>query len=78
MIDYMRLTPIVFTSVADIGVVLTVRYLCGVRERRESAQAIWEDVLEGFAQEDDIDFAYPTVRRFDNPIEGKPGTRMTE
>ena len=49
MIDYMRLTPIVFTSVADIGVVLTVRYLCGVRERRESAQAIWEDVLEGVA-----------------------------
>ena len=77
MIYYMRLTPIVFTSVADNGVVLTIRYLCDARERRESAQAIWEDVLERFAQEDDIDFAYPTVRYYNNPDEGKSGARAT-
>jgi small-conductance mechanosensitive channel len=73
MISYMRLTPIVYTSVVDSGVVLTIRYLCDARERRESAQAIWEDVLERFAQEDDIEFAYPTVRHYSDPSDGKSG-----
>ncbi|HEX9729294.1 MAG TPA: hypothetical protein VGA37_12380 [Gemmatimonadales bacterium] len=54
-------------------VVLTVRYLCDPRSRRSSAQTIWEAVLDGFAQADDIDFAYPTKRFYDNRIEGKPG-----
>ncbi len=73
MIFYSNLTPIVYTSVKDSGVLLTVRYLCNARRRRGSAQAIWEDMLEQFAQCDDIDFAYPTQRFYDNRQEGKPG-----
>jgi hypothetical protein len=61
--------------VADSGVLLTIRYLCSPRQRRGTAEAIWEEVLEAFAQEDGIDFAYPTYRYYDNRLEGKPGTR---
>ena len=64
MIFYTTLTPIVYTSVRDSGVLLTVRYLCGPRERRGTEQAIWEDVLREFAAHDQIDLAYPTVRYY--------------
>ena len=75
MVFYTTLTPTVYTSVKDCGVLLTIRYLCKPRERRGSEQGIWEDILTRFAECDDIDFAYPTMRRFNNPIEGKPGAR---
>lgn len=75
MVFYSNLTPIVYTSVKDSGVMLTIRYLCKPRKRRGSEQAIWEDILDAFAQRDDIDFAYPTSRRIDNTREGKIGAR---
>jgi small-conductance mechanosensitive channel len=75
MIFYTTLTPTVYTAVADSGVLLTIRYLCSPRQRRGTAEAIWEDVLDAFAREDGIDFAYPTYRYFDNRLEGKPGSR---
>lgn len=75
MIFYSVLTPIVYTSVKDSGVMLTMRYLCDVRKRRSTEQSIWEDVLIEFAKHDDIDFAYPTTRFYDNLSEGKPGTK---
>ncbi len=71
LIFYQTLTPTVYTSVVDSGVLLTMRYLCSPRERRGTTQAIWEDVLREFASHDDIDFAYPTQRFFDNLTEGK-------
>ena len=71
MIFYNKLTPIVWTSVKDSGVMLTIRYLCDPRKRRSSEQAIWEDVLRTFADNNDIDFAYPTTRFYDNRQEGK-------
>jgi len=74
MIFYSTLTPTVYTSVADSGVMLSIRYLCSPRRRRGTAEAIWEDILDAFAREDDIDFAYPTYRYYDNRLEGKPGT----
>jgi small-conductance mechanosensitive channel len=74
MIVYTTLTPRVWTSVADSGILLTVRYLCNPRQRRGTAEMIWEDVLRQFDSCADIDFAYPTVRRFINPDEGKSGT----
>jgi small-conductance mechanosensitive channel len=73
MIFFQHLTPIVWTSVADSGVVLTMRYICEPRRRRSTATAIWEDVLDAFAGEDGVDFAYPTKRFYDNAAEGKPG-----
>ena len=54
---------------------LTIRYLCEPRRRRGTEQEIWEDILDAFAKHDDIDFAYPTQRFYDNSAEGKPGTR---
>jgi len=75
MIFYTKLTPTVYTSVRDCGVLLTVRYLSDPRRRRATEQAIWEDILDAFADNDDIDFAYPTQRFYDNVTEGKPGAR---
>jgi len=75
MIIYSTLTPKVWTSVADSGVLLTIRYLCDPRKRRGTAETIWEDILSQFQHCDDIDFAYPTVRRFFNQDEGKPGAK---
>ncbi|MEJ2501971.1 MAG: mechanosensitive ion channel [Gemmatimonadota bacterium] len=74
MIFYSTLTPTVYTTVKDSGVMLTLRYLCNPRRRRGTTQAIWEDILTRFGEADDIDFAYPTVRYYDNVSEGKPGT----
>jgi len=71
MILFSQLTPIVWTSVIDIGVTLTIRYLCDPRKRRSTAECIWEEILKSFAKRDDIDFAYPTVRYYNNAAEGK-------
>ncbi len=68
-----KLTPTVYTSVADSGVLLTMRFLTPVRQRRSREELLWEAVLQAFAQEDDIDLAYNTQRVFFNPREGKPG-----
>jgi len=75
LIFFEKLSPIVWTSVADSGVVLTMRYLCEPRRRRSVATAIWEEVLDAFSQRPDIDFAYPTVRHYLNASEGKPGAK---
>ena len=75
MIFYKNLTPIIYTRVVDHGVQLTLRYLCEPRNRRGTEHEIWEQILTEFAQCDDIDFAYPTQRFYQNPQEGKPGTK---
>jgi small-conductance mechanosensitive channel len=75
MIFYSKLSPTVYTSVKDCGVQLTIRYICEPRRRRDSEQAIWEDILKAIADRDDIDFAYPTQRFYNNVLEGKTGTK---
>jgi small-conductance mechanosensitive channel len=60
LIYYSTLTPTVYTSVRDSGVLLTIRYLCEPRRRRGSEERIWEDLLDAFAREPDIALAYPT------------------
>lgn len=75
MIFYNTLTPTVYVSVADSGVMLTIRYLCHPKSRRGSSQDIWVDILRAFAAEDGIDFAYPTQRFYMNLTEGKDGTK---
>ena len=64
MIFYKELTPIVYTSVVDHGVRLTIRHLCETRKRRGYTEAIWEDILLEFAKNKDIELAYPTTRFF--------------
>ncbi len=73
LIFYSKLTPIVYVSVRDSGVLLTLRFLCEPRRRRGVETAIWEDVLREFRKCDDLDFAYPTQRFYNNAVEGKPG-----
>lgn len=63
LIFYNKLTPIVYTSVEDSGVLLTIRHLSEIRKRRATTQSIWEDMLEEFSMNDDIELAYPTQRR---------------
>jgi small-conductance mechanosensitive channel len=75
LISYTKLTPIVYTKVAEDGVRLTLRYLVEPRRRRGTEQAIWEDILDEFARAPDIQFAYITRRGFNNAVEGKPGLR---
>ncbi|MEP1152355.1 MAG: mechanosensitive ion channel domain-containing protein [Balneola sp.] len=75
LIEYRYLTPIVYTSVKDSGIMLSIRYLTDPRRRRGSAEAIWERALDEFDQSDVIDLAYPTMRIFNNIKEGKPGTQ---
>jgi len=74
LIFYKNLTPIVYTSVKDSGVQLSMRYLCHARRRRTTEELIWEEVLEQFAKHKDIDFAYPTQRFYNNINEGKDAT----
>ena len=62
MINYKNLTPIVYTSVKESGVMLTLRYLCNPRIRRGSENEIWENILKKFSKNKDIDLAYPTTR----------------
>jgi len=75
LINYRKLTPIVYTNVADYGVQLTIRYLIEPRKRRGTEHAIWEDILTEFADCEDIDLAYHTTRSFKYTEEGKPGLR---
>jgi small-conductance mechanosensitive channel len=75
LINYRKLTPIVYTKVVDSGVQLTMRYLIEPRKRRGTEHAMWEEVLVEFAACPDVDLAYHTVRSFRNTEEGKSGTQ---
>ncbi len=76
LIYYRNLTPIVYTSVKDSGVMLTLRYLVSSRSRRGTNEKIWEEILEQFATRTDIDFAYPTTRLYNNALEGKKDAKV--
>jgi small-conductance mechanosensitive channel len=61
---YTTLDPTVYTAIKENGVQLTLRYMCNPRMRRDSQQAAIEAILRAFAQNDDITFAYPTMRYY--------------
>jgi small-conductance mechanosensitive channel len=75
-----KLTPIVYLTVRDSGVLLTGRLLTSARERRLKDDKVWSRLLVRFAEEGDISLAYPTVRTFfegpvtiDGSSSGMPG-----
>lgn len=72
LVHFTTLTPIVYTSVEASGVLLTVRYFCPPRQRRDSTQEVWEAVLQAFAQHADIEFAYPTTRFYQTSARARP------
>jgi len=65
-IFYGSLSPIVYTTVKDSGILLTMRYLVNPRQRRTTEQQIWEATLDAFGEAGDIEFAYPTTRFYYN------------
>jgi hypothetical protein len=62
MIFYRNLTPMVYTSVKDSWVQLTLRYLCEPRKRRAAETRVWEATLNAIEADPTIDLAYPTWR----------------
>ncbi|OVE77243.1 hypothetical protein BVX99_03160 [bacterium F16] len=67
-----KLTPIIYTTIEDSGVKLTLRYMVIPRQRRGIQQAIYEDILREFKKYPTLDFAYPTLRYYDARYESKP------
>ncbi|MCK8823653.1 mechanosensitive ion channel family protein [Fuchsiella alkaliacetigena] len=67
MIRYSKLSPITYTDIKDSGVEITLRYLTSVRRRRVIQNQLNEGILDRFAEERDIDFAYPTWRVYKQP-----------
>ena len=59
------------SSIKDSGIMLTIRYLIEPKKRRSSEQEIMEEILLEFSKCDNIDFAYPTQRFYNNLTEGK-------
>lgn len=57
MIFYSNLTPIVYMKVESSGILLTIRYLCKPKNRRNTENNIWEAVLESLKTEN-IELAY--------------------
>jgi hypothetical protein len=45
--------------------------MCDPRKRRSSEQAMWEDILRAFAEQANIDFAYPTQRFYHRWVEAR-------
>jgi small-conductance mechanosensitive channel len=76
-IKFTHLTPTVYLTVRDSGVLLTGRLLVPVRELRAVERDIWKAVLRAFASRDDIELAYPTVRTyFEGPIRLEDRTEL--
>ena len=71
MIQYNKLTPVVYTKIVDCGVLLTLRYLTEAKKRRTSEDLITQKILDEFSKASDIDFAYPTTRFYNMREEGK-------
>ena len=56
------LTPTVYVSVKDSGVLLTARYLVETRTRRGRADRMWRAILDALAEHSTVELAYPTIR----------------
>ena len=70
-----NVNPVVYTRIVADGVELTLRFICEARSRRRTTEAVCEAILDAFAEESDIDFAYRTSRIFRQTEEGKEGLR---
>ena len=62
MITTSKLSPIVFISLEDNGIILTMRYMCPIRQRRASANILFEQILLQLGPDKDIRFSYNTLR----------------
>ena len=72
MIHFSKLTPAVYMSARDSGVLFSIRYIINPRQKRDSEQTIWEAILSEFEKHPDIELAYPTTRFYTHTQES-PG-----
>ncbi len=72
------IVPIVYTTVKDGGVLLTIRYLVDPCQRRTTEQQMWEATLDAFAKVDNIKLAYPTTRFYSNEHKTKASSGHPE
>jgi hypothetical protein len=61
-VRYRNLTPAVYLTVRESGVLLTGRMLVPVRQRRGREQNVWRALLDVFAADPSVTLAYPTLR----------------
>ncbi|MFP5331324.1 MAG: mechanosensitive ion channel family protein [Acidimicrobiia bacterium] len=62
LIRYRHLAPTTYVKADASGVVVSGRYLVGVRNRRGVSDQLWRAILESFAAAANVDLAYPTSR----------------
>lgn len=72
LIYYKNFSPIVYTSIQDSGIKLTLRYLTETKKRRSGINVLSEKVLKAFTAASDIEFAYPTYRIYKRGEEDLP------
>ncbi|MCT4584678.1 MAG: mechanosensitive ion channel family protein [Peptostreptococcaceae bacterium] len=60
MIFYSNLTPIVYMKAESSGILLTLRYLCKPKHRRNTENNIWEVILEEF-KKNNVELAYESL-----------------
>jgi small-conductance mechanosensitive channel len=70
---YGKLTPIVYVSLGESGVELTLRFLAPVRRRRGLIDATSRRVLAAFAAEPNLRLAHPAIRLYRPDEPGGPG-----
>ena len=63
-IKFGTITPIVYLTVKDSGVLLTGRFLVDPRARRSIEELLWTSILDAIAGEPTVELAYPTVRTY--------------
>lgn len=61
---YGALTPIVYASLGDRGIELSLRFLAPFRRQRGSLDRVTRHILDAFAAEPTVALAYPTFRMF--------------
>ena len=57
LIEYTKVTPIIYTKAVDHGFELTIRYFSPTKMRRETEEQFWQRVFPEFDNNDDIEFA---------------------
>ncbi len=71
------ITPIVYLTVRDSGILLTGRFLVDARARRSTEEHLWKAILDAIVDDPTVELAYPTVRTYFEgalPIRQEPTT----
>jgi small-conductance mechanosensitive channel len=77
-ISYSQLTPIVYVSTRDSGVLLTGRVLVEARTRRSIEDAVWRSLLDAFEADPSVELAYPTIRGYVPEMHRSPSSPTPE